>query len=110
MDITRRRVLAGETNVKGHVFFACALGQIDAMQSGTSSEQGVMNAAKTSLVSCYAILEARAGRTASLSVDEIDDGRRDMGGQGEYDESTTSEFLVSLTGRCPILSVMTRKF
>lgn len=110
VDITRRRVLAGETSVKGHVFFACALGQIDAMQSGTSSEQGVMSAAKTSLESCYAILEARAGRIAPLPLDEIDDVRRDMGGQGDYDEPTTSEFSVSLTGRCPILSVMIRKF
>lgn len=101
VDITRRRIIAGETSVKGHVFFACALGQIDAMQSGTSSEQGVMNAAKTSLESCFSILEARAGRIASLPVDEIDDGWRDMGGQGEYNETATSEFSVSLTGRCP---------
>ncbi|KAL2045405.1 hypothetical protein ABVK25_012117 [Lepraria finkii] len=89
VEITRRRVLAGETSVKGHVFFACALAQIDAMQSGISSEQPVKNAAMASLESCYAMLEARAARIACLP---IDDELRDMGGQGGYDDPATIDF------------------
>ncbi len=109
VDITRRRVLAGETSVKAHVCFACALSQIDAMQSGTSSEQAVSNATKTSLESCYAILEARAGRTGSLLDDETDEGRRGLGNQGDFDEPRMSEFSVSLDRRYPTLIVITRR-
>ena len=80
IDITHRRILAGETSVKAHIFFACALGQVDAMRAGTSVERGVSDAAKASLEACYAVLEARAARFAASS------STLSVEGYGEGDE------------------------
>ena len=79
-DITHRRILAGETSVKAHIFFACALGQVDAMRAGTSVERGVSDAAKASLEACYTVLETRAAHFAASS------SSLSMDGDGEEDE------------------------
>ena len=87
IDITHRRILAGETSVKAHIFFACAVGQVDAMRAGTSVEQGVSDAAKASLEACYAVLEARAARFAAsspfLSVEGDGEGDEVNGNGGQ---------------------------
>ena len=125
IDITHRRILAGETNVKAHIFFACALGQVDAMRAGTSVERGVSDAAKASLEACYAVLEARAAQFAasssSLSLDgngEADEANGN-GGQGrglalgdfdnDHDEAD-GEFSSVSVGFSSLFSSFTRFF
>lgn len=59
LDLAARRIEAGETNAKGHVFISCMLGQIDAMLAGRSPEQGIMDAAKKSVELVYGLMRAK---------------------------------------------------
>lgn len=59
IDLLAKRLLEGENNVQGHLFMSTALGQIEAMERGTSPEQGIFEAAKRSLTECYEVLKAR---------------------------------------------------
>ena len=99
VDITRHRILLGETSVKAYVCFACALGHIEAMQSGTSSEQSVSKAAMTSLETCHAVLKERAERIATLPLGEIEHGQCGTEGQGDLNGFAMSDFPVSSTTR-----------
>ena len=60
VDLTWRRVKMGEKSVKAHIYFACALSQVDAMRNGTSLEPQIYATTKKSLESCYEVLIARA--------------------------------------------------
>ena len=48
-----------DNNVKGHLFFSMVIGQIEAMESGGSLEEGIANAARSSLSHCLDLLQAR---------------------------------------------------
>lgn len=94
---THRRIIAGETNVKGHVFFSCELAQIDAMRAGTSVETAVGEAAKRSLEACYAVLKTRAERMGVVEKgDEVREGRRVESENATMDEAALVEFAVCL--------------
>jgi len=95
--ITLLRVIAGETNVKAHVFLACALAQIDAMRAGTSVEMAVGKAAKSSLEACYAALKTRAQRMAVVeNGGEVREGPRVESENITMDEAALTEFAVCL--------------
>ncbi|PQE18701.1 C6 zinc finger domain-containing protein [Rutstroemia sp. NJR-2017a BBW] len=67
-DWARNRILRGETNVKGHVFASCLCGQIEAMQNGTSTQEGIVREAQKSVEFCYQLLKDRlAGQEAKTS-------------------------------------------
>ncbi|KAM3066363.1 hypothetical protein ACMFMG_003128 [Clarireedia jacksonii] len=58
-DWARNRILRGETNVKGHLFVSCLCGQIEAMQQGTSTHDGIVKEAQKSVEFCYQLLKDR---------------------------------------------------
>lgn len=67
-EIAKRRVEAGETNVKMYVCLACALDQIHTLeQGGVSAAQALERARKTSLEWCLGILSERLSRQNSLT-------------------------------------------
>lgn len=54
------RILNGETNVKGCVFLSMAMGQVEALQSGTPVTDGIRQAANDCLALCYSTLKRTA--------------------------------------------------
>lgn len=79
VDLSARRIQAGETNVKGHLMASCILAQIDAMEAGTSVEQGMVNAVKKSLEFCYQLLKAKTEESEAQHLDVNSDGRQGIG-------------------------------
>ena len=59
LDLSKDRLRLGETNVKGLLFLSMALGQAESMEAGTSQEDGILNAAKQSVVTGFEILKSR---------------------------------------------------
>ncbi|KAK2762687.1 hypothetical protein FQN54_000861 [Arachnomyces sp. PD_36] len=66
------RIKNGETNIRGHVFFSCLVGQIDAMHAGTSVQEAISEALRGSLDNCYQILRTRADEIGLGSPSEGD--------------------------------------
>jgi hypothetical protein len=77
------RVSVAENNVKGHLLFSAALGQIEAMEAGTSPYQGAVEGAKTSAEICFGLL---AGKV-SISTPEFENILQDEMGFGMQDWS-----------------------
>jgi hypothetical protein len=69
VELTRLRIEAGETNIKGHVFFSCLLAKVDAMQAGDSVEKAVVVALKTSLEAAYRLLRTRTEENCPAPVE-----------------------------------------
>jgi hypothetical protein len=59
IDISAKQLALHETNVKGNFFLSMALGQIEAMEEGTSIEKSMFDAAERSAEVCYNILQGR---------------------------------------------------
>ena len=59
VELTAARIRAGETNVKGHIFFSCVLAQVNALYACTSAEQGILKALKKSAETSYELLKTR---------------------------------------------------
>ncbi|MCJ1394628.1 hypothetical protein MMC18_007508 [Xylographa bjoerkii] len=93
IDLAKRRIEAGETNIKGYIFFSGLLGQIDALQAGTSPEQGFMDEAEKSLKICYELMKALVEQSNFQPLQQID-AQQDWGIQSE-DEELGLDFLVS---------------
>jgi hypothetical protein len=55
-DLLAVLISVAENNVKGHLLFSAALGQIEAMEAGTSPYQGAVEGAKRSAEICFALL------------------------------------------------------
>jgi hypothetical protein len=71
-ELSAERVKAGETNIKGHVFSACILAQINALQTGAPVEHAMLDVLRKKLESSYNLLQERAGKSpARPSSDEI---------------------------------------
>ncbi len=96
LDLAARRIEAGETNVKGHMSVSCALGQVDALETGAPIEQGILEPALKSVKTCNGLLRARIGQSASTDNTEH---------QGEHD-GLEWDFSVSLPA--PILFAMSK--
>jgi hypothetical protein len=118
--VTWQRMQSGETSVKAHVGFVCALAQIEALQAGVSVEEATMDAALKSLKSCHAVLETRVKETGSLAGENVlslhggldFDSGLDQGPLTDYFVSSCSEILslASLTPsdfyRMPISTIL----
>jgi len=59
VDTLEKRIAVGESNVKGHLFASAIVGQVEAMEAGTSIEEGIYEAAKKSAGTCYELLKER---------------------------------------------------
>ena len=68
VELLGNRIRAGETNVKGFIMFSCVLAQINAIQSGESVEDKIIEASVDSLKVCYEILKDRQGRQQSMAL------------------------------------------
>lgn len=77
IDLTVRRIQAGETNVKGYLMSSCILAQIDAMEAGTSVEQGMVDVMRKDLEFCYQLLKERTEEGATQQLDVSGDGQQD---------------------------------
>ena len=95
LDLATRRIEAGETNVKGHLFISCALDQIDALEMGATTEQGILDAALKSVKTCHGLLRARLGQN-DLTQDADHEGEND--GLG-WDFSVSLIALLHSTGQ-----------
>lgn len=74
IELTRQRIaIGGETNVKGHLFMSVALGHIDAIQAGRSTEEGILEAALKSAKLCYELLRARLPSTPDMNTVKEDE-------------------------------------
>ncbi|KAH8807545.1 putative C6 transcription factor [Xylogone sp. PMI_703] len=108
LKMAEDRVRHGETNVKGYVFLSMAMGQVEAMQNGTSVMEGISRAANESLALCYSLLKSMAAKndsenteyseqentgyekavsepyTVDLDFDFLDDGTLDLDAPGSW--------------------------
>ena len=80
ISLSEKRVQIGGNNFKGHVFLSMAMGQIDAMEAGTSPEQGISDAAKKSVEYCHDLLKARIP-VAPTSSRPVDQDSQELGGE-----------------------------
>ncbi|KAE9362998.1 hypothetical protein N431DRAFT_423359 [Stipitochalara longipes BDJ] len=62
------RISVAENNVKGHLLFSAAMGQIEAMEAGRSPYQGAIEGAKRSVEMCFGLLAEKE----SLSTPEAE--------------------------------------
>jgi hypothetical protein len=91
-DWAKNRILRGETNVKGHVFTSCLCGQIEAMQKGTSTQEGIVREAQKSVEFCYQLLKDRLA-SQEAKMNEV---QRDPGVEATADmEDVNWEVMVS---------------
>jgi len=72
-DVIAVRISVAENNVKGHLLFSAALGQIEAMETGTSPYQGAIDGAKRSADMCFELLAEKE----PVLVPEAEDTPRD---------------------------------
>lgn len=86
IDLSVDRITVGENNVKGHLFIAIVLAQIDAMEEGINPEPVVLETAKKSLLICYDLLSTRiAGINGSQPLDTTSSGvLQDFGGSQDF--------------------------
>jgi hypothetical protein len=77
-DLLAVRVLVAENNVKGHILFSAALGQIEAIESGKSPYQGAVEGAKKSAEICFEVLADKISMLASESENVLQ-GEMDFG-------------------------------
>jgi hypothetical protein len=82
-DLLAVRVSVAENNVKGHLLFSAALGQIEAMEAGTSPYQGAVEGAKRSAEVCFGLLADKV----SISTPEVENTLQDGMGFGMQDWS-----------------------
>ena len=59
IDLSKERLRVSETNVKGLLFLSMALGQAEAIEAGTSQDDGILRAAKASIAIGLEILKSR---------------------------------------------------
>ncbi|TVY91869.1 Transcription factor [Lachnellula willkommii] len=82
------RVSVGKNNVKGHLLFSAALGQIEAIEAGTSVSQGAVDGAKRSAEICSALL----ADTEPVLAPESEDAQRD--GLGFETQDWSMDFVM----------------
>lgn len=68
--MAERRIQLGETNIKGHLVFSIALGHINAVEEGRGSEEGIITAAKRSIIFCMGALEKRMPKPQENILEE----------------------------------------
>lgn len=78
MELAVRRIEAGETNVKGHVFLSALVAQIDSMQARLPLEQRMMDAARKSVEFCCGLLRGRMEGHIAQQVQEGGGGPKDI--------------------------------
>ena len=65
----KERLRMGDTNIKGLLFLGMAMGQIRAMEAGTSPDEGILSAAMHTAVEGYDIMKAQFPSKATLDID-----------------------------------------
>jgi hypothetical protein len=83
-DLLAVRIMVAENNVKGHLLFSAALGQIEALEAGTSPSQGAVDGAGRSAEICLGLLADKL----PLLISESDDAHQDAIG---FDMHTWSD-------------------
>lgn len=88
VELTLSRIKAGEVNVKGYVFASCVLAQINAIQTGTSIEQSVLQASAKSLEVCSQLLKSRVEESASAepNIEGLIDGSHSFEDEGQLED------------------------
>ncbi|TVY35307.1 Transcription factor [Lachnellula subtilissima] len=82
------RVSVGKNNVKGHLLFSAALGQIEAIEAGTSVSQGAVEGAKRSAEICSALM----ADTESVLAPELESTQQD--GLGFETQDWSMDFVM----------------
>lgn len=83
--MAERRIQLGETNIKGHLVFSIALGHINAIEEGRNSEEGIIQAAKSSLNYSMQALEKRMPKPQENILEESMGLGGDFGSIGTQD-------------------------
>jgi hypothetical protein len=96
IEIARRRIVAGDFNVRAHVLYASAQSQIDAMREGSSVEEAILDTAKRSLKTCYAILKDQLEQGCPLSAVEFANERARLDDLETSGGTGFNGFLVSI--------------
>jgi hypothetical protein len=73
-DLAAKRIEIGENNVKGYIFICGALGQIKALENGTSPDEGMRNGAIESARRCLELLKRRT-ITPNTPSDAVENGK-----------------------------------
>jgi hypothetical protein len=73
-DLLAARISVAENNVKGHLLFSAALGQIEAIEARTSPYQGAVEGAKRSAEICFALLADKLPILTPESENTLQDG------------------------------------
>ncbi|KAK3693042.1 hypothetical protein B0T22DRAFT_32962 [Podospora appendiculata] len=100
VQLLARRIEAGETTVRGHVFFSGVLAHLDALQAGRPARGDILAAMRKSLEFCQGMLKAIAqehyAATAASRVESdggsafLEDFGSLLAGAGPVGSSTTS--------------------
>lgn len=72
-DLLLVRISAAENNVKGQLWFSAAMGQIEAMEAGTSPCQGAVEGARKSAEICLDLLAIKVAIWTSESENALQD-------------------------------------
>lgn len=66
MSLSIERVRQGETNIKNVVFLNMLLGQVEAVETGSSPELKIAQCARDSLQMCHSLILARAEKVSAI--------------------------------------------
>jgi len=88
LDVLNARMFHGETNPKGLMFMSMVMGQIDAIEAGTSQEEAIFESATKSIRSSYETLKSRLrpGDIAVLETVQQREGGVVGSGNGELQD------------------------
>ncbi|KAF4626453.1 hypothetical protein G7Y89_g11709 [Cudoniella acicularis] len=73
-DLSLKRIELGETNVKAHFMFAISLGHVSALENGTSSDEGIIEAGRKGIEKCRDILKSRMPPPVETQQPQFSDG------------------------------------
>jgi len=88
LEMVKGRLERGETNVKGVIFVACMIGQLEAQLNGVDPETAIIEAAKNSVQECYEVLKRKLGGVSpeeSSLVLPVDGGALDSNSMMSWD-------------------------
>ncbi|TGO47500.1 hypothetical protein BOTNAR_0522g00030 [Botryotinia narcissicola] len=55
-DWSTKRIMRGDTNIKGHVFVSCLCGQVEALQKAAPADEGITTEARKSASHCLQLM------------------------------------------------------
>ena len=81
IELTAERIAIAENNLKGHLFISAVLGQVEAIEAGTSPEMGAVDGAMRSARASYELLAARVPSLTAEREAESQDLVSNTGGE-----------------------------